>query len=123
MAAGSGIFMQADALLKGLKPDLYRRNGFRLAQLRADAAPRDVARRLEKFKLQAKLGAAPEPVRGPLALLPPPDLDAIREAVERLNDPEVRLLDEFFWFSPESVGARSGDPAPTEDALANIERG
>jgi hypothetical protein len=107
---------QAEALLKNLKPDLYRVNAFRLAQLRADAAPRDAARRLEKIKLHAKLGTAAEGVRGPLALQPPPDVDAVREAVERLNDPERRLVDEFFWFWPEPAEG-------ADEALAAADRG
>ena len=70
-----------ESLLSGLKPDLYRVNAFRLAQLRADAGPREIARRLEKLKMQAKLGTGAEPIRGPLALVPPPDFDAVREGV------------------------------------------
>jgi hypothetical protein len=66
----------------------------------------------------AKLDGAAEPARGPLALVPPPVLDAMRGAIERLRDPEVRLVDEFFWFWPENLGE---DPA--DEALAALERG
>jgi hypothetical protein len=105
-------------LSRALRPDLYRVNAFRLAQLPAQASQRDITRRLDKLTMQAKLGTAHEPGRGPLALMPPPGLDLVREAVERLRDPEVRLLDEFFWFWP----LRRASDTP-EDALADLERG
>jgi hypothetical protein len=102
---------QAESILNGLKPDLYRINAFRLTQLEADAAQRDISRRLEKLTMQAKLDAAPAPVRGPLALIPPPDLEMVRAAVQRLTDPEIRFIDEFFWFWRESPGADAPDVA------------
>ncbi|HYV35647.1 MAG TPA: hypothetical protein VE988_08080, partial [Gemmataceae bacterium] len=109
---------QAESLLKGLKPDLYRVNAFRLAQLPADATSREIARRLEKLTMQAKLGGTAEPIRGPLALTPPPDLEMVRAAVQRLRDPEVRFIDEFFWFWRESPS-----PETPDDALAALDRG
>jgi hypothetical protein len=109
---------QAESLLKALKPDLYRVNAFRLAQLQADATSREIARRVEKLTMQAKLGATAPSVRGPLALTPPPDLEAVRAAVQRLSDPETRLVDEFFWFWREGVS-----PDTPDDALAALDRG
>jgi hypothetical protein len=111
----SGMLTQAESLLQAIGPDLYRVNGFRLAQLTSDASQRDVARRLEKIAMLAKLDGAAEQTRGPLALTPPPSVDAVRAAVERLRDPEARLLDEFFWFWQET-GA-------TDDALASLAHG
>jgi hypothetical protein len=109
---------QAEQLLQSVRPDLYRINAFRLAQLPAHAAPRDLERRLDKIKMLAKLDSAAEPVRGPLALVPPPDLDAMRSAIERLRDPEVRFVDELFWFWPESSAAETSD-----EALVFLDRG
>jgi hypothetical protein len=97
---------------------MYRVNGFRVAQMRADASPRDLARRLEKLALQAKLGTPAESHPGPLTLNPPPEPDAVRQALLRLGDPEQRLLDEFFWFWPEQAGSGAVDAA-----LEAVERG
>jgi hypothetical protein len=104
------MLTQAEALLDAVRPDLYRANAFRLAQLPANASQRDIARRLDKLIMQAKLGGSFEQARGPLARVPAPDLDTVRAAVERLRDPERRLLDEFFWFWP-------------DDAQGHLERG
>jgi hypothetical protein len=48
---------------------------------------------------------------------PPPSPDKIREAIQRLKDPEDRLIDEFFWFWPFELGRTTSDPAL--DALAS----
>jgi hypothetical protein len=109
---------QAEQLLQSLRPDLYRINAFRLAQLPAHASPRELTRRLDKIKMLAKLGGAPDAAPGPLALVPPPDPDAMRNAIERLRDPEVRLVDEFFWFWPVDQAAETPD-----GAVAALERG
>src|SRR5439155_19728552 len=110
--------MQAEALVRALKPDLYRVNAFRLAQLPVTASHRDITRRLEKLTMLAKLGGCVDQPRGPLALQPAPDADAVRQAVERLRDPETRLLDEFFWFWPEIPTTETPD-----EALIALDRG
>src|SRR5437868_8517251 len=110
--------MQAEVLVRALTPDLYRVNAFRMAQLPATASQRDISRRLEKLTMLTKLGGGVELPRGPLSLQPAPDLDAVRHAVERLRDPETRLVDEFFWFWPETPAAETPD-----EALAALDRG
>jgi hypothetical protein len=113
-----GMSNQAEQLLQALQPDCYRINAFRLAQLPAHATPRELNRRLDKITMLAKLGSAPEPARGPLSLVPPPDLDAMRHAIERLRDPEARLVDELFWF-----WAADPNTETPEESLAALERG
>src|SRR5207237_1230989 len=66
----------------------------------------------------AKLGGGVEQPRGPLALVPAPDVDAVRHAIERLRDPETRLVDEFFWFWPETSATETPD-----EALTALDRG
>src|SRR5262245_31982328 len=110
--------MQAEVLLRALKPDLYRVNAFRMARLPATASQRDIARRLEMLTMQARLGGSVEQPRGLLGLQPASDVDAVRHAIERLRDPETRLLDEFFWFWPENAVPDSPD-----EALAALNRG
>ena len=46
-----------------------------------------------------------------MALVPPPSHEDIREALEKLKDPEKRFIDEFFWFWPEEFGQSKNDPA------------
>jgi len=109
---------QAESLLQGAGPDLYRVNAFRLVQLPVSASqPRHHAPP-RKITMLAKLGGTVDQIRGPLALVPPPNLDMVRAATLRLRDPEVRLLDEFFWFWPEHLAGDSPDPA-----LADLQRG
>ncbi len=108
----------SELLSQAVRPDLYRINAFRVAQLHAGASPRELTRRLERIKMLAKLGGRSQEPGGPLPLQPAPDLETMREALERLRDPEVRLLDEFFWFWPESFAA-----APEDAALTALARG
>jgi hypothetical protein len=62
-------------------------------------------KRLEEF------GAADEVVTHAYALRPPPTVEQIRAATQRLKDPEHRLIDEFFWFWPREFGKGADDPA------------
>ncbi|MCP4612970.1 MAG: hypothetical protein GY845_30115 [Planctomycetes bacterium] len=42
--------------------------------------------------------------KGYLPLVPSPDEESTLHAIERLQDPEKRLIDEFFWFWPDKTG-------------------
>ncbi len=100
-------------LLELATPALYRRNLFRVLQLPLDATPRDVQRREQRRKMREKLGIQQSEDRpGPLSLNPSPNSDEIRAAMQRLNHPVHRLLDEIFWFWPTN-GNAAGDPALT----------
>src|SRR2546421_7153005 len=101
----------AELLSQAARPDLYRINAFRVAQLHAGATPRELTRKLERIKMLAKLGGPAQEPAGPLPLQPAPDLETMRAALERLRDPEVRLLDEFFWFWPQDFVAPAQDAA------------
>ena len=100
----------SELLSQAARPDLYRINAFRVAQLHAGATPRELTRKLERIKMLAKLGGQAQEPAGPLPLQPAPDLETMRAALERLRDPEVRLLDEFFWFWPRNFAAPTEDP-------------
>jgi hypothetical protein len=99
------------ALLKVAHPELYRNNAFRVARLAVDAGPRDIARQLDRLKIMEKLGAAASATPGPLSLDIPASGDDVRAAVERLRDPESRIIEEFFWFWPMTFGESQTDPA------------
>jgi hypothetical protein len=102
-AAGSST-----RLRQTIAPDLYRRNAFRVAGIGVDATARQIRRRGEHLRAVRRLGGSPPPA-GPLPLAPPPDADAVDQALARLRVVESRLVDEFFWFWPESI---EGDDDP-----------
>ena len=106
-----------DLLLEAGRAAVYRRNAFRITQLAVDATPREITRQTEKLRLLEKLGGGARAAGG-LGLDPPPDQDAVREALQRLRDPERRLVDELFWFWPQALGQATSDPA-----LQALERG
>ena len=89
---------KSEVLLEAARPQLFRVNGFRVLDLQVDATPREILRKVEKFEIMDKYGGGGHHKRGTLAIDPPPDANAMREAVQRLHDPERRLVDEFFWF-------------------------
>ena len=48
---------------------------------------------------------------GAFAKASPPTADEIREALQRLKEPESRLIDEFFWFWPNDGSNGKSEPA------------
>jgi hypothetical protein len=104
----------SNELLELATADLYRNNLFRVLAIPIDSSPADVRRQQKRIEMQAKLGmSAASGAGGILPLAPPPTPEAASLAIERLNDPVSRCLDELFWFS-----------APPSDAgLAALERG
>lgn len=106
----------SEILLTAARPDLFRKNAFRVTGLAVEATAGDIARQAEKLRMAGKYGGKRIP--SPLPLTPPPDTDQIREAVDRLRDPERRLVDEFFWFWPHKLGGSRDD-----EALSALSRG
>lgn len=95
---------ETDILLKMVRPDIYRINGFRVLELPVNASPREISSQLRKLDLMEKFGDISQREGGILALTPLPDGNARRAAAHRLNDPESRLIDELFWFWPLRLG-------------------
>ena len=115
----TGSLMQE--LIKTLGPDLYRLNAFRLLAVSTDTSPRRLKRVIEKLQLDEKFAhqqasggylmeLVPEskPEQGEL-LAGKTKLELAQEAVDRLNDPQRRLVEEFFWFWPEKSKNGSKD--------------
>jgi len=106
-------------LLEAATPDLYRRNAFRVLGLPVTASGRDIRRREQRLRIAERLGVAAHGGNGGyLPLDPPPTEEDIRNALQRLYDPETRLLDEFFWFWPRQLGSVEED-----DGLALLAHG
>jgi tetratricopeptide (TPR) repeat protein len=100
-----------ESLLDAATKDLFRKNAFRITGLPVDATARDVAKHSEKLKMLAELGQNLHVQSGYFSLKPAPSLDDIRDATQKLKDPEKRMVDEFYWFWPEEFGKSQSDPA------------
>lgn len=91
--------------------NIYRENSFRITGLPVDATQKQAKRRIDELKVMQEAGQIHGAHSAAFALDPAPSLDQIREALQRLDEPEHRLIDEFFWFWPETFGNSSTDPA------------
>ena len=98
-------------LFDACTPLVYAHNAFRITGLAVDASVRDVKRRIDDLKAAEEIGGADEEHSHAFALDPPPSMEHIREAAQRLQDPERRIVEEFFWFWPESWGNGKADSA------------
>jgi len=104
-------------LFKDVGPSLYRSNPFRVTGLPVEVTAREVTQQLEKLEMLRRLGRDGIS-KGAFQLDPAPEADALREAKQRLNDPQRRIVDEFFWFWPEPPEASTSD-----EALVALARG
>jgi FKBP-type peptidyl-prolyl cis-trans isomerase len=115
---------EALALLReSATPDLYHRNGFRVLELHVDATSKDINRRKQMMEMAAANGVSMPAGPGRcFPLEPAPDEFTVREAVQRLGDPERRLVDEFFWFWPHEQGQSKSDQSLQHLVQGNHER-
>src|SRR5262249_38623914 len=95
-------------------------NAFRITGLPVDATLRDIGKQAERLKLLAELGQDPQS-NVAMPLRPSPTVDDIRDAIQRLKDPEKRLIDEFFWFWPQKFGESRSDAAIKALEEGNLE--
>lgn len=98
-------------LLEAANLNIYRENPFRITGLPVDATTKEISRHADKLKQMEELGYGQLANTAAFALNPPPTVDQIREAMRRLKEPELRLIDEFFWFWPKTFGESASDPA------------
>lgn len=107
-----------ESLLALATPLLYRRNPFRVLGRPISTSLRDARRVQARREMQAKLGIGAPDAKPPLpGLSLTPQLEDVREAIDRLSRPLDRLLAELFWFWPLT-------PEDTDDAaLAALEHG
>lgn len=90
---------------------LFRKNSFRVTGVLVDATTREVAQHAGGLLMRAELQQDPHTTGAAFPMKPPPSLDEIREAIQRLKTPGQRIVDEFFWFWPEEFGDSRSDPA------------
>jgi len=98
-------------LLETSTPYGYQRNAFRVTGLPADASIRDIKRRIDDLKHAEEIGDVEDEHSHAFALTPPPTLDDIRKTAQILQDPERRIVQEFYWFWPLEWGKGKTDPA------------
>ena len=122
-----------NVLFKIAHPDLYARNPFNLLNLPIDATAKDIRRRKEDIDAAFEAGTEEDEFKYVLPLdnqRKPPTLDAVHEAFDALNDPEMRIAYSLFWFwkttsetttEPNRPGKSSHNPNGdiTDDTISN----
>jgi len=108
-----------ETLLKMAKPNIYRINGFRMLDLLVTASPKDISARPRQLDLKDKYGVNEQQITGDFSLSSTHDSDSRREARQRLLDPELRFIDEFFWFWPLSLDSS----IDSDEALSAMKEG
>lgn len=103
--------LECKVLIEVAGRELFHDNAFRVTGLPASASGREVTKHGDRLKLQEELGNDEPPVTGAFVREPPPSLDEIRTALQRLKSPERRIVDEFFWFWPMPTSNGAGDAA------------
>jgi hypothetical protein len=97
-------------LIEACTLNLFEKNIFRITGLPVDASTKEVSRQAQKLQMLEEMGGG-TPNQAAFPLIPPPSTEQIREALARMKEPEHRLVDEFFWFWPETFGHSKTDPA------------
>ncbi len=108
-----------EVLREVARPDIYRLNPFRIAEIPVDAVARDISRRQAVIKQASQTGLpVPAGYGRALPLDKAPDADTFSEAIQHLSDPERRIVSELFWFWPRQFGESRRD-----EAFATLARG
>lgn len=106
---------RCELLLKAALPEMYRINAFRILGLSVDATPQQIKRREQEYATYLKMGLTLSEINQQIKILLPlkplPDEDTVRQAFQRLRDPESRLVDEFFWLWPAEGSSIEDDEA------------
>src|ERR1043166_3011915 len=75
-------------LLEIADQELYRRNAFRILVVDIERTDREIEKELEHRRMMQKLGRSGPELKGVFSIHPPPDMDALRAAEQRLRDLE-----------------------------------
>jgi hypothetical protein len=98
-------------LLEATHINIYRQSPFRITGLPVDASAKAISKHADKLKMMEELGQGKGANSFAFALDPRPSVDQIRESMQRLKDPEHRIINEFFWFWPVGYGEGTEDSA------------
>ncbi len=91
---------ESEVLLSTAEPNMYEKNFFRVSGASVYADTKEIKRRLSRMEKAIKFGAAFPSKDSIFPIEPYPEPVLIREVLQKLNDPEQRLIHEFFWFWP-----------------------
>lgn len=108
-------------LLDATTKNLFRKNAFRILGLPVDATTLEITKHANKLMILVEGGQDPHTQGAAFPIKPSPSLDEIREAIQKIKDPEKRLIDEFFWFWPEEFGNSQADPAMRALSMGDLE--
>jgi hypothetical protein len=110
--------LECKAMIEVADQKLFYNNAFRITGLLTNASGREITKHGDRLKLYEELGNGETPLSGAFVRKPPPTLDEIRTALQRLKNPERRIVDEFFWFwpTPDANGGR-------DEALDAVQQG
>ncbi|MHC1739761.1 MAG: hypothetical protein AB9897_01480 [Anaerolineaceae bacterium] len=112
----------SEVLLEAARLDLYKINAFRVMELPIDATPRELAKRQQIVEMAMNTNYPIPSGNGRALPLPGSnDSNVLREAIQRLRDPERRLVDEFFWFWPHQLNQSASDIALQALAKDNVD--
>src|SRR2546421_13061050 len=89
-----GPSTECPILLQTATPDVFLRNPFRITGVAVDVTARDITKHLAQRKLRAELGEVEDVRTSQFAREPPPTIEEIRAAEQRLRIPEQRIVDE-----------------------------
>jgi hypothetical protein len=104
---------ESEILLEYSRPDIYRKNAFRISALSVTSTTAEITRQTKLNEMKAKYGGKEDQKLSPFPLNPPPTSEEINNALQKLKDPEKRLIDEFFWFWPHELEEGNSDEALT----------
>jgi hypothetical protein len=110
-------------LLEAAHTNIYRQSPFRITGLPVDASVKAISKHADKLKMMEELGQGQGANPAAFALNPPPSVDQIRESIQRLKDPEHRIIDEFFWFWPERYAEGGRRPCDPSDVTGRFAKG
>ncbi len=89
--------------------ELYESNPFRVCRLPVTAEGREVHRQIDRLRQRARLTEEAQASE-----------DKLRRASQRLADPRLRLVDEFFWYWPIPSGSQQSAWTGTEGPAAGV---
>jgi hypothetical protein len=100
--------------------ELYAKNPFRVIGVRANATTAEIDRQFQRAQMIAEFDGGRKTGNGLLDPYPPPTADDLREARQKLIDPQRRIVSEFFWLWPVEPGD-TGDPGLSAIAAGKVQ--
>ena len=92
--------MSNDLLMQLCTDNVYKENIFHILGLSSTVTARQIRRRKEDFEIASNMGneawkSCFKHILGNYAI---PSVDDISDSFSKLENPEIRIISEFFWF-------------------------